>query len=456
MKFRRFVIKNLFGYKNVDINFGQNIKILIGENGLGKTTVLNALYFTLTKRFERLSKISFDSIELHYDKSSKVVIDKKQLLSYLNQNREGNRSHFSDILSNASAEQIKTAKEILNDNKISDQHKRIEINRFLRQLGLNINAPTSYIYDLVRRYFDDLEADDFSEVIIKLDDFSKFKILYFPTYRRVEEELKNIGVFSRKEVVDKYNKVTQDGEDIDKSQKKDNIMQFGMADVEDRIKKLTNEIAHSSVIGFSDITGEMLHQLLTDFPEVKSLNKQKLDLDKINIILNRVGPNISDIDKSSILNYVKSGKNENKGLLFFINKLIALYNKQETIDISLKTFADVCNKYLNEKEYVYDEREVTLKIKRKNSDDVVLLSQLSSGEKQIVSLFSKIYLEKDSNYIILFDEPELSLSIYWQRTLLPDIMKSEKCQFLLSVTHSPFIYDNDLLEYTTGLSEYIK
>ncbi len=69
--------------------------------------------------------------------------------------------------------------------------------------------------------------------------------------------------------------------------------------------------------------------------------------------------------------------------------------------------------------------------------------QLSSGEKQIVSLFSKLYLESDEKSIVIIDEPELSLSIKWQQMLLPDIMRSQNCEFLLTVTHSPFIFENE-------------
>ncbi|WP_369804814.1 AAA family ATPase [Flavobacterium sp. 9] len=122
----------------------------------------------------------------------------------------------------------------------------------------------------------------------------------------------------------------------------------------------------------------------------------------------------------------------------------------------MKNFADTCNNYLNLKQFVYDESSVSLKIFRSNSTDEIELEQLSSGEKQIVSLFSKIYLELDKSFIILFDEPELSLSIYWQQRLLTDILDSKKCNFLLTVTHSPFIYDNQLENYAFGLTDYIK
>ena len=102
------------------------------------------------------------------------------------------------------------------------------------------------------------------------------------------------------------------------------------------------------------------------------------------------------------------------------------------------------------------ESYISLQIFRNNSFDEIELEQLSSGEKQIVSLFSKIYLELDLSFIILFDEPELSLSITWQQRLLTDILNSKKCNFLLTVTHSPFIYDNLMEEFSFGLTDYIK
>jgi ABC-type lipoprotein export system ATPase subunit len=169
-----------------------------------------------------------------------------------------------------------------------------------------------------------------------------------------------------------------------------------------------------------------------------------------------VGNSINENDKQNIIDYIKSGDKGNKGLLYLIDKLIDLYNQQEIFDLSIKNFAETCNKYLNLKQFIYNESAVSLKIFRENSTDIIDLEQLSSGEKQIVSLFSKIYLEPDKSFIILFDEPELSLSIYWQQRLLPDILKSNKCNFLLTVTHSPFIYDNELENYAFGLTDYIK
>lgn len=88
--------------------------------------------------------------------------------------------------------------------------------------------------------------------------------------------------------------------------------------------------------------------------------------------------------------------------------------------------------------------------------DEVKLSDLSSGEKQIVSLFSHLYLSEEKRFFVLIDEPELSLSVPWQRRFLKDIKEGDFCSGVVAVTHSPFIYDNDLREYAHSIGEFLE
>ncbi len=90
------------------------------------------------------------------------------------------------------------------------------------------------------------------------------------------------------------------------------------------------------------------------------------------------------------------------------------------------------------------------------NNNKIELNKLSSGEKQIVSILAQVFLNFNDNFIILFDEPELSLSIEWQEMLLPDIVDSGKCSLLFAVTHSPFIFDNKLDSYATGIEMFIE
>lgn len=459
MKLKSFNIYKLYGYRNIEIDFDHSIKILIGENGLGKTTVLNIIYYVLSKNFSKLNTFNFESIEIIFDSKNKVIIEKEILDKHLKLDKENSSSHFNEILSKINSDQEKLLRKIIDDKSQPLQHRRLDLQRGLKNIGLNINAPTNYIFDLVQRYFDELDGNKFYDVIRKLEKNIDANILYFPTYRRIEEDIKNIGFVNRDDYNDirlKYKK-----EIFQHSESNSDIIRFGMTDVEERIEEVTSKIAHSSILGFSDITADMLHQLLTDFPNVKTNNRKKIDSDKLNIILDRIGPNMSIDDRNKIKDYIKTGNTANKGLLFFIDKLIELYNKQEKQDSAIKNFVEVCNHYLTEKKYIYNEREVKLFIEHENErfrnyegNKEISLSKLSSGEKQIVSLFSKIYLEETDKYIVLFDEPELSLSIFWQQKLLPDIVNSNKCDLLIAVTHSPFIYENKLFDYATALKDY--
>jgi predicted ATPase len=64
-------------------------------------------------------------------------------------------------------------------------------------------------------------------------------------------------------------------------------------------------------------------------------------------------------------------------------------------------------------------------------------------------------LSGKEKFFVLIDEPELSLSVPWQRRFLKDIRNGGFCSGLIAVTHSPFIYDNDLKPYAHSLGEFI-
>ena len=63
---KQFEINGLFGYKDIGITFNNNVMIVIGENGFGKTSILNALTYTLKGYWKELLKIKFDSIRITF------------------------------------------------------------------------------------------------------------------------------------------------------------------------------------------------------------------------------------------------------------------------------------------------------------------------------------------------------------------------------------------------------
>ncbi|CAM3136232.1 AAA family ATPase [Flavobacterium frigoris] len=454
---KKYTIRGLFNSQDVEIPFDDNIKILIGENGLGKTTILNSLYFLLTKKWEKLAKIPFESIELLFDNNSLIYFTKNQLEAIIlddkRQKKRGNINIINQLKSILNIDDFKSV--VFKNNEINPQ---AVLNYILKnKINQQIVAPAGMLVDNAIR----LLTDDFLLIFEDINRIIDFEldatILYFPTYRRVEEDLQNLGQLRRFQDEDEYNYLFDEEDRVPQNEVEDEILiQFGMEDVEDRIRKVLTKINDSSLTGFTKVTAEILSQMLKGFPEVTDQSINKLNKSDIEIILNRVRGNLSDIERNSIIDLVESPELKNKrDLVFFLTKLIDIYYQQRDLDNSIKNFSLVCNKYLVGKQLVFNESLVQLDIIRTKNSQPVKMNQLSSGEKQIVSIFSKIYLEQHEKIIVLFDEPELSLSIEWQKMLLTHIVDSKKCDFLLAVTHSPFIFTNELKKYAIGMNVFI-
>jgi ABC-type lipoprotein export system ATPase subunit len=455
---KKYSITGLFKIHNVEIPFGDNVKILIGENGLGKTTILNSLYFLLTKKWHKLVRIPFESIELVFDNNSVIYCTKSQLEAFLiddkRQRKRGNINIINQLSDLIDLDELKQS--VIKDNNINHQ----DILNYLVKNKINnkVAAPTGLLVENIIRFLTDDFVLIFEQINKILDEELDTTILYFPTYRRVEEELQNLGQLREVKKLDTLHLGLFEEDESKEIQiiEEETLIQFGMQDVENRIKRVLAQINDSSLNGFTKATAEILSQMLKGFPEVTESALLNLNKEDIAIILNRVKGNLSELDRQNILGIVDSKHlSAKKDLVFFLNKLIEIYNQQKELDNSIKNFVGVCNKYLEDKEIIFNESLVSVDIVRKATQQSVKFNQLSSGEKQVVSLFSKIYLENYENITVLFDEPELSLSIEWQKMLLPDILNSQKCKLLLAVTHSPFIFKNDLDKYAVGMNIFI-
>ncbi|MBO6024705.1 MAG: AAA family ATPase [Bacteroidales bacterium] len=447
---KKYSISNLFGYKNFELSFDDNIKILIGENGYGKTTVLNSLSFLLKGEYKNLSRIKFSEIRIEFDDSHNYEFssnDLKSYVQYLDKQKEGEDGIISYINHRLEPSELTQLIKLVYTNKD-------EVIETIKNNDILNGIPSSIVYQALLELSERTNKYKVFTDIATYVNSTGYKILYYPTYRRVEVDLKNI--------MNNISHNTRRGfrNEQDELMNDNTIIKFGMSDVEKRRDKICEEIRRSSISGFAAVSGGMISKLLDqNFSNTECHN---FDINEIKIVLSRVGENMSQNDKDTILSQISSDPSlnqQNSYLRYFLDQLLSVYKKQEKYDTAIKQFVKTCNNYLCDKEFSYDESAVDLKLHRKNNaikPENLELIQLSSGEKQIVSIFSQLYLEPDKKYIVLFDEPELSLSIYWQEKLLPDMLDSGRCVFMLAVTHSPFIFNNDLKANVAGLKEFMK
>jgi predicted ATP-dependent endonuclease of OLD family len=439
---KSFSVHGLFGTDNVHIPFDDSIKILIGENGIGKTQVLNLFYYTLTRNFFRMGEFDFDKLILEFHQGNPIEILKSKV-DELIQELYDDDPVLKDFIDQFGYSQLEM---------LRNRFTQIKGNRRILEAEFEYNFkyrkfPLSHVFQFFRKR--EINQDNQSNLFFTDCDrgiesgIEGSDIMYFPTYRRVEEDLYNLG-YSDDTILNQEN----------------TLIQFGMDDVQKRFDNIQNTIDRLLKEGFSDMSSEILSQLIEDEEdETDSDFFQKIESNDVEILLSRVGTRISENKKARIRELLlnKEEKPTDSSLNFFLKKLIEIYSSQKNLDNSVKRFRDVCNQYLINKQVFYDESAIKIFIKSDRNSSEIALNKLSSGEKQIISIFSKIYLsENEKRFIVLFDEPELSLSIIWQRILLPDIVNSGKCDFLLAVTHSPFIFENELDRYAIGLNEYVK
>lgn len=135
--------------------------------------------------------------------------------------------------------------------------------------------------------------------------------------------------------------------------------------------------------------------------------------------------------------------------------LAELFDKTYGSSRSRETMAliSTCNGYLTGIRMDHDNDNV-IRLVNVSTGETVDLYQLSSGEKQIVYFFLKVFFAGSDRVYILFDEPELSIPIDWQRRLLIDLHRLSPAVFMLVITHSPFIFDNELDQLACGINKY--
>lgn len=78
---------------------------------------------------------------------------------------------------------------------------------------------------------------------------------------------------------------------------------------------------------------------------------------------------------------------------------------------------------------------------------------LSAGEKQVLIILLTVLLENEEHYVLLMDEPEVSLHVEWQERLVRIIRKLNPHVQIILTTHSPAMIMDGWLDSVTEISD---
>jgi energy-coupling factor transporter ATP-binding protein EcfA2 len=473
-----FRIEGLHGYRTISLESDYAATLLIARNGSGKTTLLAALDAVLKSQFSRLRELRFTSIRCKLRNQPEELV----LLSEDVDKYTANTS----IDVEARRIEVDTSRLFLFLEEFGPNPHRSfrddDVGQvILSKFGYDSSAAARHCDKLKQAIYDESPALRAASLALK-GALEGVEVVYLPTYRRIELA---VATATRQ---DQYGRVRKQAMPWQKSGLYSADIQFGLSDVVERLAQLNQRIVTDSSLGYRELSASIINELISgQFDRVDPSTEEKPDRDELELFFSRLKtdrtrrqfgpdfelsiPNIAQIytqDSGGI------SQESNKFLLYFLGKLNRVIQSTRGIEALVRDFINNCNKYLSSfdlstvvhgdmsffdgdidgKALTLSRRDLTISVESLGLHRKIPLNSLSSGEKQMISLFAKLYLyPKDK--IILIDEPELSLSIDWQRQILVDIVEAPLCRQVVAITHSPFVFDNLLEPFARPLTSTI-
>ena len=471
-----FLIEGLYGYRNVGLTSAYAATILIARNGSGKTTLLACLDAVLRCEFIRLRDIKFSRLTLRLKGLRESIVIVGDEIASLFTFSEG------DDIYKISARygiEIDELLELANADSFTPSNQKLQESSAFQQLTSKLGYDYVAAAKIIENIADNITRREphLHEVRNKIRSALKgIDIVYLPTYRRIELPLVEDKSSHRRSSV-------QSKLGLSRRQLYSADIQFGLADISERLRIINQQILIESGERYREITANIINELIDgtyergehgpeSLPDKNSLVRFFSKIEESKRFVGRrfrfenFETLIPDVERV----YDASGRTAEveKVLNYFLGKLAVVIDKTKGLENQVHDFISVCNSYLsgnyvgsendNEKEsmawddkiLVKNDKNMQVTVHIKPFGKKVDLDALSSGEKQMISLFARIYLYPGKK-MVLIDEPELSLSLGWQRKILMDVVTAPTCAQVVAITHSPFVFDNELEPFAKAL-----
>lgn len=384
---------------NAKCSFNDDVNIIIGRNGTGKTTFMNILNSILSVDLEGINNNDFESaeIKLKDGKKTKTIKISKQ---------DSEKLPFTIIEYQVSSKKYPLRVINSEDRRLSASYRR--------------------------KSFE--ESEELRAILEKLVSLSSLSV-----YR-----LRNGEEY---EVRDKYGLRLINPIDFRLGQLLQNLTKYQL-DLSQRAREIANNLQ-------KDVLASILYSQ-EDFDDVYAFDFEK-EREKSNLIsaysqLNamdanvrkRISYHVDNIEKTFV--EIRNVKKKDAPLNVDFRSLEAHRKTQKIIKMSLQSkeltekifapielFLNTLKEFIIEKHFSFVAGELTIN----NTSGEIKPEHLSSGEKQLLILFIETLLQRQQQYVFLTDEPELSLHIAWQRKIIPAIKRLNPNAQVIAATHSP-------------------
>ncbi len=405
-------IKNLWGKHTVSLTFPHRVNFLIGPNGSGKTAIINLVVAVLTADHQSLRDTSFSRIEVKLKES-----DGRRKPSILVEKGTGKEARPGSIFYKIrSTSRGKWDEYSLDDYDGLFPLHTMDIRRH------PIRGPKSSDVTTLRSRLNELY------------DLTWLSIHRSKSFRHQDEE-GNYDSLVDKKLMDMANQFVRFFSALsqDASNKTKEFQETVF------LSLLMEQSEQALVAAIQDMDLEAEKSSLTDiYAELNVASgrfKKRVDehfqaLRKVHqFIKQQTGTRISAEQFAVLIT--------NRRVHHIVQEWNKVTKEQADIFEQKTTFLKIVNALMPGKElYLNNKNELSVRIPDVQS---LRLTRLSSGEKQMLIILGEALLQQKRPSIYIADEPELSLHVEWQETLIDNILSINPNAQIVFATHSPDI-----------------
>ena len=413
----RFSVDGLFGYREIGFSPTESgPTLLTGANGTGKSTVLRSINAIASGQWLDLLSVPFSELTLEFDSGASIHVEQAgdDGASLLIQHDDKSWTLDPDELNFPDHDELAS--------RADQELRRLPDGRWElngRLFSLNTVRQILAIRDL---------AEDADQGWINSIP-ERFPVLYVPDQR--------LGT--------RANQLRRQGA-------------FRGGPATWTVDQYARDLRRIIADGLSTYAAKS-QTLDRTFPErvVEELNKaDEIDVDQVRAMLDEIADERNDLELSGLLEKEEHQAQFNSARLsdesvapvfkVYAEQTLEKFRVLGDLKGKLKTFSAFLNShYRNKFVYVRPVNGFSVALTRTLVDDdwevVAILrpSELSSGEQQMLILAYEVIFRTAPNTLILIDEPELSLHVLWQSTLVDDLtaMGSFSDLNFILATHSP-------------------
>lgn len=405
-------INNLFGRFNYHIITKSNgITIITGPNGFGKSTILRIINALSKGNLGFFTGFDFSTIVIFFEGDQKTTIKK----------RKGEIS--------------------IDDVKFSslDEDRSDDI-RFLRRPPWLLEVPGGYIDHRNDEFIP--EDEWFYRILLERNRYSAH--LRSDSSQKNLQQLKN-KVLQIKELCGEVRFISD--QRLIQPVRERSPEPYIIEVIQELPKQLKQQISK-----VSEEYSRVANALDSSYPKrlfgakegIESQEEYQFRLNEANTKFEKLSKyNLVDM---SIIDEENYNSQYSTALKIYFDDFTEKYKVFQDLISKLDLFTKIVNSRLLFKHIEITHDRGFEVVDNENPKKKLLLSQLSSGEKQEIVLFYNLIFNTKEDLLLLIDEPEISLHISWQKKFLDDLIeisKQTKLQVIVA-THSPQVISNHL------------